>query len=373
MELAHHESLRDSLFLACLPNMAPRHWQRVLDAFTEPRDLLTQPASVLQALRLPKPARAAILGRQGGEKAVEPHPSMLATLQRHDIQGIAWHDPAYPEPLRHIHGPPPLLFVRGQSALLQRRCIAIIGSRRVSRDGLDHARRFAGELAQQGFCVVSGLALGADTAAHQGALAADGDTIAVLAGGVERVYPRRNQSLEPQLLAQGALVSEMPPGTDNRPELFPRRNRIISGLCEGVLVVEAGLRSGTLITARLALEQGREVFAIPGSIRNPLARGCHALIRDGACLVESSEDIVDELGGASVLSEPASSDTEETPSSLASEANHLLQALSWDPQTTDTLSIRSGMAPEQLVQQLLELELAGLVEQTAGGYRRRAG
>ena len=219
----------------------------------------------------------------------------LDWLAQDDEFLITFEDGLYPRALREIPDPPPLLFVRGNPAVLSRPQIAITGSRNPTQAGADNAHEFAAALCQAGLTVTSGLALGIDSCAHRGALAASGATLAVSGTGADRVYPSRNLELAHEILRFGAIVSELPLGSGPRAEHFPRRNRILSGLSLGVLVVEAALHSGSLITARLAAEQGREVFAIPGSIHSPLARGCHALIRQGAKLVESAADVLEEL------------------------------------------------------------------------------
>ncbi|MEN8179706.1 MAG: DNA-processing protein DprA, partial [Pseudomonadota bacterium] len=242
--------------------------------------------------------------------------------------------------------------------------------------GISNAREFASYLAGAGLTIISGLAVGIDGAAHQGALE-DGTTIAVTGTGLDRVYPARHKELAHRIVAQGALVSEFPPGTQPRPENFPRRNRIISGLSVGTLVVEATLRSGSLITARLALEQGREVFAIPGSIHNPQARGCHRLIREGAKLVESAQDITDELGSLlGSLTVPsirhASGNTPNTVN-LDPDYEKLLEAMGFDPISVDELINRTGLTAESVSSMLLLLELDGHVSSAPGGYYCRTG
>ncbi|MCI0655067.1 MAG: DNA-processing protein DprA, partial [Methylococcaceae bacterium] len=210
-------------------------------------------------------------------------------------QAITLHDSRYPARLKEIAVPPPLLFVSGDPALLSTPQLSIVGSRNPSPSGVGTARNFAAALSGAGLCITSGLALGIDASAHEGSLNAGGKTVAVLGTGPDRVYPARHKQLAWKIAEKGCLVSEFPPGTRPKACNFPRRNRIISGLSLGVLVVEAAIQSGSLITARLALEQGREVFAIPGSIHNPLARGCNALIKSGAKLVETAQDILEEL------------------------------------------------------------------------------
>lgn len=284
-------------------------------------------------------------------------------------------DPRYPESLLHIADPPLMLYVIGPALWLQRnaplldwqRSIAIVGSRNPTPQGADNAFQFARHLGTQGWCVVSGLALGIDGAAHEGALSVKGrilSTAAVVGTGVDHIYPRQHKQLAHRLVQSGLLISEFPLGTPPAASNFPKRNRIISGLSRGTLVVEAALASGSLITARTASEQGREVFAIPGSIHSPQARGCHALIRQGAKLVEHARDILEEF------SDCIPTPTESMPSCSAPE-HPLLLALGYDPVHLDTLSARTGWSTADLQAQLLELELDGLVSRLPGGLYQR--
>jgi DNA processing protein len=267
-----------------------------------------------------------------------------------------------------------VLYVRGDRSLLGREQIGIVGSRNATRAGLEHARSFAAALGQKGLLVTSGLALGVDGAAHAGALDAGFPTVAVIGNGVDKPYPYRHRTLSERIAGEGVIVSEYPPGTSAKAGHFPRRNRIISGLSRGILVVEAGLKSGSLITARLALEQGREVFAIPGSVHNPLARGCHHLIRQGAKLVETVDDICEELGGwwTSQNEGDSSSVVMKRPATegLDSREIAVLEALGYDPQSTDDLCSVTGLPADQLMQSLLLLELQGLVDSAPGGFQR---
>ena len=287
---------------------------------------------------------------------------------------------ACPELLRGIPGPPLLLYVAGSVDVLHLPALAIVGSRNPTRGGIRNAVEFARYLGSSGFAITSGLAEGIDTAAHRGALQADAPTVAVLGHGIDRIYPSQNHALAHDIHARGALVSEYPLGTPPARHHFPERNRLISGLSLGVLVVEAARRSGTLITARLAAEQGREVFAIPGSIHNPLARGCHALIRQGAKLVETAADIGAELGvlvqhlKPAVGSKPAAdSDPSEADSPVDADYGKLRDALSHDPVAIDELMTQSGLTIEQLSSMLLILELQGEVEAMSGGRYALAG
>jgi DNA processing protein len=262
--------------------------------------------------------------------------------------------------------------VQGDPAVLSRPALAVVGSRSATPQGLANARAFAAALSQQGWMIVSGLALGIDAAAHEGALEAmaqgGAGTVAVVGTGLDRVFPARHRALAHRIAAQGALVSEYAPGMPPLREHFPERNRLIAGLSQGTLVVEAALASGSLITARLASESGREVFAIPGSIHSPQARGCHALIRQGAKLVETAEDIVEELRGQRplVLDAAAPSDGE-----AAVADDPLLAALGHDPVTLDALLARTGESAAVLSARLLELELDGQVARLPGGLYQR--
>ncbi|BFI97489.1 MAG: DNA-processing protein DprA [Rhodanobacter sp.] len=291
----------------------------------------------------------------------------------------------FPPLLETIPQPPAALFVAGDTGLLLHPQVAVVGSRSASPAGLAHARSFARALALAGFVVTSGMADGIDGAAHEAALDANCATIAVVGTGPDRVYPRKHHALAQRIVAQGALVSEFPPGTPARADHFPRRNRLIAGLSLGTLVVEADLRSGSLITARLAGEQGREVFALPGSIANPLARGCHRLIRDGARLVEEPAEVAEaltpaarELGVelAARLAKPGQSAAPARDSGRHDDPDYqrLFAALGHDPATLDELAARSGLAAAALSSMLLMLELEGRVAGLAGNrYQRLPG
>lgn len=275
-------------------------------------------------------------------------------------------DTIYPAQLKQIHDPPPILFVRGDPTVLSLPQLAIVGSRNPSPPGEQIALNFAAALSRAGLTITSGMALGIDAASHRGALAGGGITVAVAGTGLDRVYPARHRQLAHDIAVQGALVSELPLGTPVLPSHFPRRNRIISGLSRGVLVVEAAAQSGSLITARLGVEQGREVFAIPGSINNPLAKGCNALIRQGAKLVETVADVLEELFGGAV-SDLSAAQPVTTILEPSEEHLHLLKFVAYEPTTVDTLVAASGETPEAVASTLLLLELAGHVASAAGG------
>ena len=307
--------------------------------------------------------------------------SDLAWLEQPGHHLIGWQDPDYPDLLRRIGNPPPMLFVAGDPDLLWHAQIAVVGSRRASTGGLDNARGFASAFARAGFAVCSGLAQGIDTAAHRGAFE-QGRTIAVVATGLDQVFPKANHALAARIAAAGAVVSEHPPGTAPRSEHFPSRNRIIAGLSLGTVVIEAAERSGALITARLATESGREVFALPGSIHNPMARGCHRLLRQGAALVESPDEVVSALApvAASLAGalrgrlnavEPAASRSDGTARPCPPVQAGIWRALGHDPVNLDQLAERTGLTVAELAPMLLAMELDGRISADAGRYTRR--
>lgn len=273
-------------------------------------------------------------------------------------------DAHYPAPLLQTADPPLMLYVQGRTEVLNHpKMLAIVGSRNPTPQGERNAQQFAQALAHSNVCVVSGLALGIDAAAHNGALDGAGLTVAVVGTGLDTVYPRRHEALAVRIAEHGAIVSEYPLGTPPLAANFPQRNRIISGLSQGTLVVEAAVRSGSLITARLATEQGREVFAIPGSIHAPQSRGCHALIRQGAKLVESAQDILEDLR----MAEPGTA----TEPVIPDDADGLLAAMGFDPVGLDALQARTGLDTATLQTRLLEMELDGWVARLPGGLLQR--
>lgn len=286
-------------------------------------------------------------------------------LNHPDNYVLTLNDAEYPAQLKEINNPPPVLFVKGNVDLLSDLQIAMVGSRNPSTIGINTAIEFAEALTVAGLTITSGMALGIDAASHQGALNVNGRTIAVAGTGLDRVYPACHRNLAAQIAEHGALVSEFPPGTVAKAGNFPRRNRIISGLCIGLLVVEAAQQSGSLITARLALEQNREVFAIPGSIHNPLARGCNALIRQGAKLVETAQDIFEELGEYNHRHIKSSEKINQM--ALDLEQQNLLKLIDYNATTVDTLVQESGWSVEAVSSMLLVLELQGYIAAAAGG------
>lgn len=298
----------------------------------------------------------------------------LEWLDNPDCRLLLPADPAWPPLLGETPDPPLALFVRGDAALLAEPQLAIVGSRNPTGPGRETAADFAGHLARAGLVITSGLALGIDGAAHRGALDAGGATIAVCGTGLDRIYPPRHRALAHDIAAHGALVSEYPPGTQPFQSNFPERNRIISGLSAGTLVVEAARRSGSLITARLASEQGREVFAIPGSIHNPLAHGCHRLIRDGAKLVETAADVLEELAPLLGLAAAPVASARRVATAPASDAQRaLLNCVDFAPTSVDSVIERSGLTPAEVSSMLLTLELDGFIAAAPGGGYTRIG
>jgi DNA processing protein len=366
---SEREPGRDWLRLMAAPGLSVSSLRTLAAAVGGPGRLLRTPLAEIRSLG--GASVAAALG------AIPDGVETPALRWREQASGrfiVGLDDSRYPDTLRSLHDAPLVLFVEGPPEVLAGLHLAVVGSRHPTRTGLDNAKAFARDLAGAGLGIVSGLADGIDAAAHSGALDAAGTTVAVLGHGPDRVYPRVNAPLARAIVAAGgALVSEFMPGVPPRRGNFPRRNRLISGLSRGVLVVEAAVRSGSLITARSALEQGREVFAVPGSIHNPMARGCHRLIRDGAKLVETTTDILEELGLQSgAASAAAGVAASAPPAGLDDEYVTLLQALGHDPVSVDVLVERTGLTPQVLSSMLLQLELKGVVSPVRGGrYVRR--
>ncbi|MFW3897649.1 DNA-processing protein DprA [Pseudomonas bharatica] len=352
--------LEARLRLQRLPEIGAQRFCKLIQVFGSASAALSAPAAAWSALGLPRAAHEA-------RRCAEVRDGAGAAMRWLEQPGqhlLMWDDPGYPALLAEIPDPPPLLFVAGNLALVDKPQLAVIGSRRATPPALGTAAAFSRSLAKAGFVITSGLALGIDGAAHQAAIDAGGATIGVLGSGLEKLYPQRHRALARRMLESGsALVSEFPLDAGPQPGNFPRRNRIISGLSLGVLVVEASLASGSLITARLAAEQGREVFAIPGSIHHPGAKGCHQLIRDGALLVESIEQILESLRGWQNLS-PAPADKPPHP---------LVALLLAAPQTSEALAQASGQSLAKVLAALTDLELDGRVCNEAGRWFARPG
>ncbi len=293
----------------------------------------------------------------------------LDWLDKEHSHIITLGDAQYPEKLLQISSPPIILYALGNLQLLKQPSIAIVGSRNATPQGEKNAESFSKDLCDQGLCIISGLALGIDGAAHRGALKSNGATIAVVGTGLDIVYPAKHRELAHQIASNGLILSEFPLGTPSKAQNFPRRNRIISGLSLGCLVVEANKDSGSMITARLAAEQGREVFAVPGSIHSPVSKGCHQLIKQGAKLVESSADIIDELKNMIPTDSPIGSMTQKGQN--PSESNSLLALMGFDPISFEALLETSGLTTETLSSMLMMLELEGKVTALAGGKYQR--
>lgn len=366
------------LRLVLTEGVGPQTARELLGHFGLPDNVLSASFSALQKCVPEKLART--LSAPMTEAMQAQIDATLAWAALSDNHVITLADSDYPKALLSIPDPPPVLYAKGRIALLSRPSIAIVGSRNPTRQGQENAGRFAEVLASAGLTIVSGLALGIDAAAHEGALserAGSASTIAVTGTGLDLVYPARHRALAHRIASHGCLLSEYPIGTPAIASNFPRRNRIISGLTTGTLVVEAAAQSGSLITARSALEQGREVFAIPGSIHSPLSKGCHLLIRQGAKLVESAQDVLEELRWsvtpARVDREPATSTASETevPPQASVELRVLLDAAGHDPVSVDQLIERSGLSTQAVQSALLQLELGGHVEMLADGKYRR--
>ena len=353
------------LRLTLAPGLGPAKIRDLLSRYGLPEQVLSAPRRELAVL-LPSGVLDALASPEL-DAAVE-HALTWSTARGCSIVTLG--DAAYPNRLLEIPDPPALLYIRGRSECLNRPALAIVGSRNATVQGARNAENFARVFSESELTIVSGLALGIDAAAHRGALDGPGSTVAVLGTGIDVVYPARHAALAEEIAAQGALVSEFPLGTQPAAGHFPRRNRLISGLALGCLVVEAALESGSLITARTALEQGREVFAIPGSIHSPLSKGCHALIKSGAKLVESADDVLSELAAQLPQARSARS-ARPAPEMDAMQAPPLLNLMGEDPVDVEALRARTGWPAERIAAELLQLELAGRVQALAGGLFQR--
>lgn len=353
------EELLPWLRLTLVPGVTPRIQQALLRAFGSPQAVL---AASGEGLQEHCSAAAAEALRKGPAEMLVGRTLAWLGAPGHHLLTLA--DPAYPKALLTIADPPTVLYARGRIELLNAPAVAIVGSRNATAQGTRDAHAFAHALSAAGLCIVSGMALGIDAAAHQGGLAGQGSSIAVLGTGVDLVYPSGNQRLADALAADGCLVSEFALGTPSASGNFPRRNRLISGLSRGVLVVEAGKPSGSLITARFALEQDRDVFAIPGSIHSPLSKGCHDLIKQGAKLVEEANDILAELGWQA-------SAVAEEPQRPSRHLHPVIEAMGHAPASLDQIAQRTGMAAARVAAQLTRLEIEGRVAPLPGGFFQR--
>lgn len=353
------------LRLTFIPGLGGVGQRKLLTAFGLPEAVFCASYSCLRS------AVGDVLAARIQQPGAEIERNVQAALQWTSLANnslLTLADQAYPRSLLDLPDPPTLLYAKGDTSLLQLPACAIVGSRNASEQGAIDARQFATSLSRAGWVIVSGMALGIDANAHQGALLAGGKTIAVIGTGADRIYPARNKPLAERIVKEGLLISEFPLGTPPQAPNFPRRNRLIAGLSRGVLVVEAANESGSLITARLAVEQGKEVFAVPGSIHSPLARGCHALIRQGAKLVERTEDILEELGAPQPVTAPVIQGVD----TAATATEHpLLDKLGYSPVGFDALLERSGFTPDVLNATLFELELSGFIQCLPGGRYQR--
>ena len=361
------DGLADWLRLTLIPGIGGETQRKLLAAFGLPETVF---AAGYNTIRQVAGDRVASLLHTGEHDEAVARAQDWAAQPGQHIVTLA--DADYPQALLDIPDPPTLLYVRGRRELLNRPALAIVGSRHPTPQGLHNARLFARALAEAGLTIVSGLALGIDAAAHESALACQGDTLAVIGTGNDRIYPARNRDLALSIAERGCVISEFPLGTPVAAGNFPRRNRIISGLTRGVLVVEATVDSGSLITARLAAEQGREVCAIPGSIHAPQSRGCHKLLKQGAKLVETAQDVLEELRFIpSNAPSPAPKVKSAADADTASESEPVLAALGFDPCPLDTLVTRCGLTAEALSVILLRLELDGRVAVLPGERYQR--
>lgn len=357
--MALDRDLEAWLTLSFAPGLTHDAFRQLLVAFQGPQEILAASRAELSKV-VPDRAVRAVLAEPPRE-LIEKTAHWLEDPLNHVV---TLGDTTYPQALLEVGDPPPLLYAKGRVELLNAPAFAIVGSRNATQQGVAHAESFGRALSDAGLTIVSGLALGIDAAAHRGGLAGASSTIAVVGTGLDTVYPARNHDLAHEIAQRGCLLSEFPLGTAPVASNFPRRNRLISGLGKGCLVVEAAVSSGSLITARLANEQGKDVFAMPGSVNSPLTKGCHNLIKDGAKLAETAADILSELAlPAQARAAPGSSSDEEIHPVLAN--------MAFDPCDFNTLAARSGLTADALAALLTEWEIAGLVEALPGGRYQR--
>lgn len=354
-----------------IPGLGPKHFDRLIERFGSASRALAQSPAALKDAGIRSALSEAIANQD-----IECANPDLDWARDPACHLLFRNGPGYPKRLGEIADPPPVLFAKGDLDALNYPQLAIVGSRHPSSGGTRNAHDFAEHFAANGFAITSGLALGIDAAAHRGALHGNGLTIAVVGHGPDRIYPAKNKALAEQIVDDGLILTEYPIGVAPQAKHFPRRNRLISGMSLGVLVVEAALRSGSLITAKAAMDQSREVFAIPGSIHNPMARGCHALIRQGAKLVESADDVIEEIGA--LIDQPSAQARAETDSQTGAETpadtpdmdddyQALLKIMGYDPITIDALVEHSGLNAGAVSSMLLMLELKGIVGSAPGG------
>ncbi len=354
--------------LKLIPSLGPRRIKRLIEHFKTPQEAWN--ASEEDLLRLDKFGARLVGELLQGRRKIDPG-SAWEGIAKKNISVVTWDEPGYPLLLREIYDPPPLLYFQGDINVLQGPGLAIVGSRRHTVYGKEIAYKFAAKLADYGLTIVSGMAKGIDTWAHKGALERAGKTAAVLGCGVDICYPAENKALKEKISEIGVVISEFPPGVGPQPGHFPQRNRIISGLALGTLVVEATNKSGSLITAGFALEQGREVFAVPGGVGSPFSRGCHQLLKDGAKLVETVDDILEEL---IIPLRNVGKQEEERESShrdAGGESNKLLDFIPYQPVLMEEILLQSRKSAAEVAVLLLELELSGKIKQLPGKYYMR--
>ncbi|MBI5117716.1 DNA-protecting protein DprA [Candidatus Poribacteria bacterium] len=361
------DEILDWLELSLVPGVGPKTFFRLIDHFSSARCALDASASMLR--KVPEINGSVIEAITAGCK-VELHKT-LQLIEKNGVEVITFGNPDYPERLKTIPDPPPIIYVKGALVPGDANAISIVGSRRATHYGKMAAAKFAEDLGRMGFCIVSGLAYGVDAAAHKGALAGGGRTIAVLGSGVDVVYPKANQKIYDQIPSSGALISEFPMGTQPDARFFPMRNRIVSGLSLGTLVIEAPRKSGALITVRHALDQGREVFAIPGNIFSPYSEGCHKLIKDGAKLVENIYDIIEEvernLVGIQMTGREDHVEEEvRTPAPMSPNEKKVFNFLSMTPSHIDEIGETCDLTASQTASSLVTLEIRGLIQQLPG-------
>jgi DNA processing protein len=363
--------LVDSVRLSLVSGVGPLLRKALLERFGSPAAVLAAAKDELQTVEGIGPTIAARIAAARDEIDAEFELQLAA---EHGVDVLTDADADYPRPLRHIHDPPGVLFRRGDPNLQDELAVAMVGTRHATRYGIAQTERLAGSLARTGFTVVSGLARGIDAAAHRGALAAGGRTIAVLASGLLEIYPPEHRKLADDVAASGCLLSEAPPRMPPISGAFPQRNRIISGLCLGTIIVEAPDRSGALITARHAYEQGREVFAVPGPVDSRMSRGCHALIKDGAKLVETIDDVLAELGPLADRIERDDGTTVERPAELTLNdvEQQVLAAIEHSPISIDAVAAASGLAIHRVLATISALEMRRLIRRTSGSQVMRA-
>lgn len=364
------DSLEATLRLALTPGVGPRTRKRLLEHFGSSEAVLQAAPSQLRDVPGIGPKLTRAIANESREIDVA---ALLQTCRHAGIDILTDSDAAYPRLLREIHDPPAVLFLRGKFQPRDALAIAMVGTRHATQYGLRQAERLAKGLAQAGLTIVSGMARGIDAAAHRGALAAGGRTVAVLAGGLLNLYPAEHKDLAEQIAQAGLLVSESPPHSPPRAGAFPQRNRLITGLCLGVVVVEAGLRSGALISAEHAMEQGREVFAVPGRVDSRASRGCHRLLREGARLVECVEDVLEELGPLVEAAPQEDGRVVRNAAELQLNAQEqaVLEAIPTEPTPIDEVVARSGLPVHRVLATLSVLEMRHLVRRLSGSLVAR--